>query len=558
MAFNFQLSAITFSGSQTVDLPPVGTVLIVGPNNSGKSRALREILSKLRLNEPRTEAVVAAVLEKREGSLEDFIAWLKQHFRVTTNLVAGAGFQVSTGNIDTLISNDWGRTSAFHAFALSLVSHLDTASRLSAADPSDSYDGIDGYPGTPLQILYADGEAEARLSLAFSEAFDDELVVDRHGANRIALRCGRRPDVTKFGASLSLEYAAEVRKLPLLHWQGDGMRSFVACLLQTEILQRPVALIDEPEAFLHPPQARRLAYHLARSAKEQARQVIIATHSADIVQGALESESPVTVVRLERAGAANNAWKLNSTNISELWKDPLLRVSNILDGLFHRAVVLCEADTDCRFYRSVLDTVCGVDGVRRPEVLFAYTGGKDRLAVAIRALRAVHVPVIAVADLDALSEEYPLRDIWTALGCDWSEVASDWKVVKSAVQQTARNPSVSFVKEELGALWDRTAGPLLDKSTADKIRAITRADGGWTSVKRSGIEAIPKGEARAASERLLLKLKNSGLHLVPVGELEGFVPDIGLHGPKWLEQALARDLKVAKGALDFVRGFGIT
>src|SRR5579862_5505455 len=300
MSFAFRLSVITFSGGQTVSPPAVGVLLIVGPNNSGKSRALREILSNLRLGEPRSERVVTNVKDVREGSLDEFATWLGERFRVTENQVIGAGFHVSTTDIPQLISNDWGRQSGFHHFTLALVSHLDTASRLSSAGPTPSYDGVSGHPIEPLQILYAEQLAEERLSKAFSDAFDDDLVVDRHAGSQIALRSGTRPDPVKLGGQLHLLYAAEARKLPLLHEQGDGMRSFTACLLQTEILQRPVALIDEPEAFLHPPQARQLAFHIAQAAREQKRQVIIATHSADIVQGALESGSDVAVVRLER------------------------------------------------------------------------------------------------------------------------------------------------------------------------------------------------------------------------------------------------------------------
>ena len=557
MSFALRLSAITFSGGQTVAPPAIGTVLIVGPNNSGKSRALREILSNLRVGEPHGEKVVTKVQEVRDGSLDQFVDWLGERFRVTDNQVIGAGFNISTTDMPQLISNEWGRQNGFHHLALALVSHLDTASRLSSADPTSSYDGVSGHPTEPLQILYAELQAEERLSRAFSEAFDDDLVVDRHAGNQIALRSGRRPDPAKFGGHLHLSYAAEVRRLPLLHQQGDGMRSFTACLLQTEILQRPIALIDEPEAFLHPPQARQLAFHLAQAAKEQKRQVVIATHSADIVQGALESGSDVAVVRLERAGAANNASQLSPENIGALWKDPLLRVSNILDGLFHRVVVLCEADTDCRFYRSILEIVCRVDQKRMPEVLFTHTGGKDRLALAARALRAVSVPVVVVADLDVLADKYPLHDIWVGLGHHWTEIESDWKVIKAAVDATTRSPSTMFVKEEILKVFADTTSTVLDTNAAERIRVVTRADGGWRAVKRAGIEAIPKGEPRAACERLISALKKGGLQVVPVGELEGFIPSVGQHGPKWLDQALKTDLEGAQLALDFVRGFGI-
>lgn len=57
---------------------------------------------------------------------------------------------------------------------------------------------------------------------------------------------------------LSYEYIQEIEKLPTLHSQGDGMRSYVGVLLHTSVGRESILLIDEPEAFLHPPQARQL------------------------------------------------------------------------------------------------------------------------------------------------------------------------------------------------------------------------------------------------------------------------------------------------------------
>lgn len=45
-----------------------------------------------------------------------------------------------------------------------------------------------------------------------------------------------------------------------------------------------------------------------------------------------------------------------------------------------------------------------------------------------------------------------------------------------------------------------------------------------------------------ACERLLSKLRASGLHVVEVGELEGHVRTEGGHGPKWVNAVLEREL----------------
>ena len=118
-----------------------------------------------------------------------------------------------------------------------------------------------------------------------------------------------------------------------------------------------------------------------------------------------------------------------------MWGDPLLRYSNILDGLFHEKVILCESDSDCRFYSAVMDALFEASPTqeRRPDVMFTHCGGKARLPVVIRSLRELEVPISVVTDFDILNEEQPLRNIFEAVGGDWTTISSDWHQVKYAV-----------------------------------------------------------------------------------------------------------------------------
>jgi ABC-type branched-subunit amino acid transport system ATPase component len=43
VALETYLRSITFSGGQTVEVPRTGVLVLVGPNNVGKSAALREV-----------------------------------------------------------------------------------------------------------------------------------------------------------------------------------------------------------------------------------------------------------------------------------------------------------------------------------------------------------------------------------------------------------------------------------------------------------------------------------------------------------------------------------
>jgi hypothetical protein len=181
--------------------------------------------------------------------------------------------------------------------------------------------------------------------------------------------------------------------------------------------------------------------------KPNETQIVVATHDSDVLTGVLDvPDADVTVVRLQWDGEVNHAAQLNPDKVRELWQDPLLRYSNILDGLFHEAVVLCEGDADCRYYQSVLDDVQTEDAevkkdeteevvVRSPDLLFTHCGGKDRMPMVINALRAVRVPVRVIADFDVLRERQLLRQIVEGLDGDWTLLESDWSVVKAALDR---------------------------------------------------------------------------------------------------------------------------
>lgn len=49
---------------------------------------------------------------------------------------------------------------------------------------------------------------------------------------------------------------------------------------------------------------------------------------------------------------------------------------------------------------------------------------------------------------------------------------------------------------------------------------------------------LPAGDATAAYRRLNQILNDAGIYVVPVGELECFIKDVGGHGPEWTNKVL--------------------
>lgn len=554
------ITSLTFSDSTTVTVSANDVVLVVGPNNAGKSAALRAIRDKLQNAAHKSPALQNLEIQ-RTGSLDSFKGWLsdwtvKQLGSPPDNPVFQA---LGHAMHQSQAHSEWQRSDHILGQLSRWFCHLLSADeRLQICNPPGNIALARDNPSHPIHFLLRDDKLESRLSVKFRKAFGVDLVVHRNAGNQVPLHIGDRPTPAPDEDRVSISYIEKLEKLPTLHTQGDGMRSFAGVLLATSVGRESIMLIDEPEAFLHPPQARLLGTTLVQDRNKE-RQLFIATHSTDILRGVLDSESPdVKVIRIRRNGNVNSVRLLSNERIKELWGDPLLRYSNILDGLFHESVVVCEADADCRFYAAVLDAVMSgkTDDAKRPDLMFTHCGGKARLSVVIRALREVDVPVRAVADFDVLSEQEPLKSISEALGIDWTQIEQDWRSVKTAVDSKKPDLNTDDVKKEIDTLFSAIKTPIFPPKARIDIQSILKRSSPWAHAKLVGKAFVPSGEPSKACERLLEKLRTGGLFVVEVGELEGYARTEGGHGPKWVNAVLTRDLAIdseLEAARKFVR-----
>jgi AAA domain, putative AbiEii toxin, Type IV TA system/AAA domain len=540
------ISALTFSDGTQVPVSAHDVVLIVGPNNAGKSAALRAIRDKLQ-NAAHASPVVSSVQIQRSGSAKEFIDWLvgwtvRQVESSPENpvyLALGHGLHQSQAQ------SEWSRADNVLGGLARWFCHLLSADeRLQICQPPGNIALARDNPSHPIHFLLRDDKLELRLSAKFKKAFGVDLVVHRNAGSQVPIHIGERPNPGKDEDRVSISYIERIEKLPTLHTQGDGMRSFAGVLLSTSVGRENILLIDEPEAFLHPPQARLLGATLVQE-RTGDRQLFIATHSTDIVRGVLNSERPeVKVLRIRRDGGKNVVRLLSNERIKELWGDPLLRYSNILDGLFHESVVVCESDGDCRFYGAVLDAIVATKGddFKRPDVMFTHCGGKARLAMVIRALREVDVPVKAVADFDVLSSQDPLKSIVEALGLTWSSLEADWQIVKNAIDCKKPDLATAEVQAEISKILAAVTDIVLPKKAKSDIQGVLKRSSAWAHAKQMGKTFVPHGEPTRACERLLAALRAGGLFVAEVGELEGYVRSESGHGPKWVNAVLARQL----------------
>lgn len=545
----------SFTDDTKVTFEKSDIILIVGPNNSGKSATLRAIRDKLAKNV--ANPVVSAISFVREGGVEEVIAWLDDFAHKKNPFSENLLFQALGSTVPKInIPHFWNDPSYVHELARFFCHLLTADERLQAANPANNINMMEDPCTHPIHFLYRDDRLEKRLSTNFHKVFGEELILNRSAGNNLPLHVGVRPIPNQGQDRASFEYVSAVAKLPFLHTQGDGMRSFTGVLLYTLVGHESILMIDEPEAFLHPPQARQLGRILVED-KPDERQLFVATHSGDILRGVLDAgSSKVRVVRIRRNGNVNHVRELNNAKVAELWNDPLLRYSNILDGLFHEKVVVCEGDADARFYSAVADSLIDPQGenVRRPDVMFVHCGGKDRIPMVVRALREVDVPVSIAVDFDILSSEQPLRDIVQAAGGDWNTFETDWVQIYTAIN--SKKPELSSVEviKDVKKVLAEVNDPIFPMSAKGEIGKIFRRSSPWATAKSVGKTFIPSGDPTKIFERLINSLKEYGIHIVEVGEVESFVRSVGNHGPRWVNEALKKDLR-AEVELESARKF---
>jgi predicted ATPase len=552
------LRSVQFKSGPRLEFGSHEIIVIVGPNNSGKSLLLRELQSLLFQGRNASQILVGDGSMETDSNTDDVIRWARSNTiqRLLSNaqdpqlnLLQGQRIHQSH------LVNQWNSGvsgGGFHNAAPIFSTYLQADGRLNLTQIVNSIDSVNDTPNHPLQRLYEDDDAERRLSKLVQQAFGEEIVVNRGAGSQIHLHLGDRPRPPEGKDRLSREYREAVHDMQLVSNQGDGVKAFVGILLNTLVLDRDISLIDEPEAFLHPPQAKLLGRILATETPRP-RQLVVATHSSDVLKGLLDvPESPVRVIRIRRDQSGTSVAELNPDLVREAWKDPLLRFSGIFDGLFHQGVIVCESDSDCRFYGAMMSAVAGEQ--RTPDLLLVHGGGKTRIPAIVCALHAIQVPVRAVFDFDVLGDELVLRETVQALGGDWSALSGDWRIVKAAIENKRPELQTKDVREKVTQVLEAVKQDTLPADSINRIRNILRSATAWSEAKRTGKPFLPRGQQTSAYERLAEKLCELGVYLVEVGELEGFCPSLGGHGPAWTVEVLERDL--AKDAeLESARAF---
>lgn len=538
------ITDITFNSGESFSFKDSDIVVFTGANNVGKSQVLRDI--KHSFENPNYHRIIAtSVNYKQEGDIEN----LKKRF-----INKDAQYTYENVSVHDLhLIDNWWRGPMYSLSAL-FVNHLSTENRLLAANPASSFDAVETAPSDPIQKLYIDDKKEQEISSLFQNAFDTSIILNRGAGNNIPIHVGTAPKKEPGEDRVSVSYLQKLKQLPQIQSQGDGMRSFLGILLNVFTSTHTITLIDEPEAFLHPPQARLLGKMLARNTPNN-RQLFISTHSEDFLKGLLDAENQrIKIIRINRVDDINYINLLSNDDIKTVWKDPILRYSNILSGLFHSKVIICESDTDCRFYQAIMDALHDGENSISPDVLFTHCGGKQRLKTVVNSLKALNVKTVVVSDIDILNDEQTFKDLVTQMGLSWDNLDSHWASVNQYIKEQRAQLDTEDVKKQIKEVLDKVSVNVFPSESAELIKHIVKKTSAWSKVKETGKNFF-NGNAYNSLVYIIENCKKRGLFIVPVGELECFYKPDSNHGTKWVNSVLESVDLPTDGELQPARDF---
>ena len=493
-------------------IPPAPVTVFVGPNNSGKSKILAEIHQYCTQGFRDVSDVIVEQIGFESFSQESAEERLN-HVTLPPNaadrlrlgdLIVGArgGDRLRVSRKDFIASflDPDAHPGVFCPnYLASNTLMLDGRSRINLIKDQAGGD-LQQAPRTSFQVLFKDKEKRAEVRRIVHEAVDRYLVVDPTHLGQLRLRfSSKEPDDSKKQEIGVDEEACQFHKAAqLIGEMSDGVKAFTGIITEIIAGDPSLLLIDEPEAFLHPALSFNLGKEIARASSDSEKRLFVSTHSPHFVMGCIQSGVPTNIVRLTYCEDVATARILDSQELLPLMRNPLLRSTRVLDGLFYEYVVVTEGDTDRAFYQEVNERLLRFKpawGI--PNCLFLNAQNKQTVHTVLKPLRRLGIPAAGIVDVDILKEG----------GKNWTAFLEGGYVPK-----LGRDPLA-----------------VLRNSVKCKLEATGK------KMNKGGLDLLDESDKEAA-QNLCEQLREYGLFIVEKGELESWLPELEVsgHGPDWL------------------------
>lgn len=542
-----RIKRLDFKAGKEVDdaegltVEPTSVSIIIGPNNSGKSQCIREIyrwlrgdvvdfkvLQELEMEYPPFNQLMKTIRgyevqptsesEKRRCASGEFILSRPEIPGVQRERRYAHPSRIATVFEERGKDEERRELHSNTVYLLTLL--LDGATRLRLVEETDSAP-VNGAPENHLIYLYTNESARKIVSSYCQEAFDGlHFTIDPSQMRRLRTRLSPQDPDAAGGKPLTDPMSEYHRTGQLVTEMGDGVKSFTGIIAAVVALRQKFILLDDPEAFLHPPVARILGNSLSTLSHNQESQMFISTHSGNFLYGVLEkaqeNQQKCTIIRLTYDTQENaTATLLDSETLLAFMTKPILRSSSVLDGLFHSAVVVTEGDSDRVVYQEINRILLerGEKGVR--DAAFIRAQHRDTVYKIVGPLKKVGVPTACILDMDLFFDPD-------------EEATHEMKHLESLLESTEVPP-------------DRRS-KILEK--CKRIRPELHTLVTREVFKREGLRNtdLQKADISSRLRDVMNQLEEYGIFVVGVGQLESWLEHLNIEGKssRWVVNLLER------------------
>ena len=423
--YSFKINKIIVNTTEGAkDIFPKKINILVGPNNSGKSRFLKElrnylsgdtrdmkIISKIEHSFPKNFDEIDEAYSVTSKMIRDqYGNWMLKSYsnKPTQTLDMSASLEsYFTRNMETYsgnwkeyfseIINNKSSIDFLRWYGSLFYQYMGTEERLTICKAQRDY-GLDSSSTNYLSSFKYQDVLLNDLSDKIKQLFDKDIFLDAQTlGDRLIFRIGNDFEYVRSAVNYSEDTAYKLFSESVLDEQGDGLKSFVSTFLTLHHKGNDILLIDEPEAFLHPPLARQLGEMIGASANKE-HIIFVATHSVEILKGILSKSQDTNVIRVTREkDGINNITLLDQQVLNAIITNPLLRVSRVLEGIFCEKVIITEAEADELVYQELCEKIFPESGL-----FFAHGQNKQTLAIIADLYQRIGVGYEILTDFDVL------------------------------------------------------------------------------------------------------------------------------------------------------------
>ena len=455
--YQFEINAISFKNGEKYS--PGKINIVIGANNSGKSQFLKEIRSAILGNTDGPNGPYAhdannvitdsidLTLPKNVEDLDDSYGlsdhvvrgmngWRVRDFcNIGTQLTPNGGYAYQSLPCSFSLQDDW------HTCLNHLLQPSETDYPLEEKERQRQILQFLGpmfvdYTGTEDRLLLSIGEPArgvrddsyntlsaaldvdetcSSISETVKRLFHKDIALDNTTSRQVVIPVVSEDFSSYRNSHDSPEKLTYMENATQLRNEGDGFRSYVTILLTVMGASKPILLVDEPEAFLHPTYAMELGKQLGTMLvkSNELHNAFISTHSSYFLQGILDSAaSELSLIRLKRNGDESSFNIVDKGEIEAL-KNRSDYSPQYIDALFSKKAILVEAPRDAIIYTAICDKISEIDNP-----IFVSTNGKDSFKGVKEFYTASGLPCRCICDFDIINDHAKFKNLMKAFSVD--------------------------------------------------------------------------------------------------------------------------------------------